>query len=145
MSIYKEILLYYDGTREGREALSYGANLSMVLGAKVHLISVFDLRASIVDSLGIVSELAWYQFEQNAQHILQEGTDWLTRWGIVVNGHLGYGTPVDEIVRAATELGIDLVIIGHRHRGYLARWWAGDGLSNLQDRLPCSVLSVKCP
>jgi hypothetical protein len=37
-------------------------------------------------------------------------------------------------------LGVDLIVVGHRPCGPIARWWAGPGNSQLLDRVDCSIL-----
>jgi len=43
----------------------------------------------------------------------------------------------------ANELHVDLVVVGHRCRTGLSRWWMGAGNTPLLDRVSCSIL-VAC-
>jgi nucleotide-binding universal stress UspA family protein len=140
MASYKKILLCYDGTREGRKALRYGADLALDLKAETHLMSVVDMRTSIAQSAGLLTDVACGRFEEAAREILQEGVDWLTERGVVAQGHFAFGHPIDEITRLANELKVDLVVVGHRARSGLSRWWMGAGNTLLLDRVSCSIL-----
>jgi nucleotide-binding universal stress UspA family protein len=58
-------------------------------------------------------------------------------------GHFAFGHPIDEIANLANELQVDLVVVGHRCRTGLSRWWMGAGNTPLLDRVSCSIL-VAC-
>lgn len=140
MASYNKILLCYDGTREGRKALRVGANLALDLKAETHLLSVVDMRTSIAQSAGLLTDVACSRFEEAAREILQEGVDWLTERGVTAHGHFAFGHPIDEIANLANELKVDLVVVGHRARSGLSRWWMGSGNTPLLDRVSCSIL-----
>ena len=40
----------------------------------------------------------------------------------------------------ARRIGADLVVLGHKQRTRLERWWSESEESNLLDRVTCSVL-----
>jgi nucleotide-binding universal stress UspA family protein len=143
MASYKKILLCYDGSLEGRKALRCGADLALDLQAETHLLSVVDMRSSIAQSAGLLTDVACSRFEETAREILQEGVNWLTERGVKAEGHFAFGYPIDEIAGLANELGADLVVVGHRCRSGLSRWWMGTGKTQLLDRVSCSIL-VAC-
>jgi nucleotide-binding universal stress UspA family protein len=143
MASYKKILLCYDGSREGRKALRCGADLALDLKAETHLLSVVDMRSTIAQSAGLLTDVACGRFEETAREILQEGVDWLTERGVRAQGHFAFGHPIDEIANLANELHVDLVVVGHRCRTGLSRWWMGAGNTPLLDRVSCSIL-VAC-
>lgn len=69
--------------------------------------------------------------------------NWLRERGVQAEGHFAFGYPIDEIANLATELKADLVVVGHRCRSGLSRWWMGSGNTQLLDRVNCSIL-VAC-
>jgi nucleotide-binding universal stress UspA family protein len=143
MASYSKILLCYDGSLEGRKALHCGAQLTLDLRAEAHLLSVVDMRSMIAQSGGVVSEFASDSLERTARAILQEGVDCLVSRGLTAQGHFVIGNPIEEIAARAEELKVDLVVVGHRCRTRLSRWWMGAGNTALIDRLSCSIL-VAC-
>lgn len=143
MASYKKILLCYDGSLEGRKALRCGADLALELKAEAHLLSVVDMRSSIAQSAGLLTDVACGCFEDTARAILQEGVTWLTERGVHAEGHFAFGYPIDEIAILAKQLDVDLVVVGHRCRSGLSRWWMGAGNTQLLDRISCSIL-VAC-
>ncbi|HSC46457.1 MAG TPA: universal stress protein, partial [Gammaproteobacteria bacterium] len=58
----------------------------------------------------------------------------------ISTGHLVHGDPVAEIVKLAERVKADLVVVGHRERGPVARWWNTPTSMSLLDKLDCSVL-----
>src|SRR6266852_2296647 len=61
--------------------------------------------------------------------------------GLTVIDHLVVGEPVDVLTKLVTELGIDLLILGHpRSKSFALRWWRGSVDAVLIERVRCSVL-----
>ena len=139
MAAFKNILLCYDSTREGRRALLQGAELAEKLGAETHLLAI---AATIVGGhmVELPSEVALREEEKNIKDVLREGVERLRARGLVATGHLAFGRPIEQIPAVARDLDVDLIIIGHRPCGVMARWWAGPGNAQLLDLIDCSIL-----
>ena len=60
--------------------------------------------------------------------------------GFQPDTRLNMGDPGPEICGIAKEFHADLVVIGHRQHGTLARWWSGSVATYLADHLNCSML-----
>jgi nucleotide-binding universal stress UspA family protein len=139
MAAFTNILLCYDSTREGRRALLQGAELAEKLGAETHLLAI---APTIVGDpmVALPSEVALREEERNIKDVLREGVERLRARGLVATGHLAFGRPIEHIPAVARDLAVDLIIIGHRPCGALARWWTGPGNSQLLDLVDCSIL-----
>ena len=139
MAAFKTILLCYDSTREGRRALLQGAELAQQLGAETHLLAI---APTIVGSsmMDMPSAVALQEAERNIRDVLREGVERLRARGLVATGHLAFGRPTEQIPVVARDLGVDLIIIGHRPCGVVERWWAGPGNAQLLDHIACSIL-----
>jgi nucleotide-binding universal stress UspA family protein len=139
MAAFENILLCYDSTREGRRALLQGAELAQKLGAQTHLLAI---AATIVGGhmVALPSEVALREEEKNIREVLREGVERLRARGLVATGHLAFGRPIEQIPAVARDLGVDLIVIGHRPCGVMARWWAGPGNAQLLDLVDCSIL-----
>ena len=137
--MYRNILLCYDGTEEGRSALTEGAEVALSMNAHTHLLAI--LRSSgadlASDTLG-PGHLPDQQ--QAAMRILREGVEWLKARNLDAQGQLVFGDPVSHIATCARTLGCDLIVIGHRHRSRLARWWSEAEEASLLEQAPCSIL-----
>ncbi len=139
MAAFTNILLCYDSTREGRRALIQGAELAETLGAETHLLAI---AATLVGGsmVELPSEVALREEEKNIRDVLHEGVERLRARGLVATGHLAFGRPIDQIPAVARDLGVDLIIIGHRPSSAMERWWAGPGNAQLLDLVDCSIL-----
>jgi nucleotide-binding universal stress UspA family protein len=74
------------------------------------------------------------------QNILAEGVERLKAMGFSPTARLSMGEAGREIAGAAEEIGANLVVIGHRPDGPLARWWFGSVGTYLVKHLSCSFL-----
>jgi len=72
--------------------------------------------------------------------ILAEGVERLKTMGFSPTARLGMGGAGQEIVGVAEEIGANLVVVGHRPTGPLARWLFGSVGTYLVKHLHCSVL-----
>jgi len=136
--LYKKVLLAYDGSVEGRLALREGAKLAQYCGAEVFLLAVVEPSFGATLEGGVMvpidDQIATYQA------ILDEGVRRLQAIGFSPTARLGMGAAGQEIAGVAEEIGANLVVVGHRPTGPLARWWFGSVGSYLIKHLRCSVL-----
>ena len=100
-------------------------------------------RASAIPE-GVTPELVRCE-DERAQALLDEGIQWLKDQGLAATGSLDYGNAVDCIAEVAGRIGADLIVLGHRHRSRLARWWSESDEESLLERIRCSVLIAMAP
>ena len=137
--MYKKVLLAYDGSVEGRRALREGARIAQLCNAEVFLLAVVEVSAGTGTpeggfALPISEQVEIYD------RILGEGAERLRAMGFSPTARLGMGEAGREIAGVANEIGANLVVVGHRPDGPLARWWFGSVGTYLTDQLRCSVL-----
>jgi nucleotide-binding universal stress UspA family protein len=136
--MYKKVLLAYDGSIEGRRALREGAKLAQFCGAEVFLLAVVEPSFGATLEGGVMipmdEQIATYEA------ILAEGVERLKAMGFSPTARLGMGAAGQEIAGVAEEIGANLVVVGHRPSGPLARWWFGSVGTYLIKHLRCSVL-----
>lgn len=123
MPVYRNLLVYYDGSPESRSALLHVAQLGSALAATVHVLSVIDIGTAVGASLGYMSDVVCLQMEGDAKQTLNEALDHLRDSGTVARGYVGAGNVVDNIARYAQILNADLLVVGHRNQRGLAGWW----------------------
>jgi nucleotide-binding universal stress UspA family protein len=75
--------------------------------------------------------------------VLEEGTERLTRMGLLHEARLEHGQPAERISAVAHEIAADLVVVGHRRQGVVAGWLLGSVTSDLTNSLPCSLLVAR--
>jgi nucleotide-binding universal stress UspA family protein len=139
--MYQKILLAYDGSVAGRRALREGAALALLCHAEIFLLAVVDIQVAALATAGIFTNALLEKEPYEAE--LAEGVQRLETLGFRPQFRLGVGYPGQQIVEVATEIGADLVVAGHRHKGPLTEWWSGSVGNYLVKNLKCSVLIGK--
>ena len=137
--MYRKVLLCYDGSAEGRKALREGAELARAMGCEAYLLAI--CRSLIASSVpeGVTPQLASCE-ETIAKALLDEGVQKLNELGVRAQGTLVFGDPLVHIPHYARQIAADLIVVGHRPRGRLARWWSGSREQTLLDLVSCSIL-----
>jgi nucleotide-binding universal stress UspA family protein len=136
--MYRKVLLAYDGSIEGRRALREGAKLAQLCRAEVFLLAVVELSSIVTVDAGVTVPID--EQTANYESVLAEGVERLKALGFSPTAKLEAGDPGHKIADVAEEIGAQLVVVGHRPQGPLARWWFGSVGSYLVKRLRCSVL-----
>jgi nucleotide-binding universal stress UspA family protein len=136
--MYRKILLAFDGSPDGREALVQAESLASACGAAVHLLAIIDPSESmlIVEAISFVPENQRFVI----QTVLDEGVKRLRRAGCMATSELKYGKPAERIILSAREIDADLIVVGHRDQGTLARWLNGSVGESILHEPPCSLL-----
>ena len=150
--MYRNILLCYDGSIEGRNALKEGTEMALSMGAHTHLLAILrnngaDLGTDVAESKesrvsapALAPGHLLNEHQQEAMRILREGVEWLKTRNLDAQGQLVFGDPASHIAACARTLAIDLIVVGHHRRGRLARWWSEDEDAVLLEIAPCSIL-----
>jgi len=141
--VYKKIMMAYDGTAEGRNALVECADIAAFANAETHLLAVASMPSTMFLTEGFVPEELIETEKKRMQGVLDDGVANLRGRGFTPIPHLAVGEPVEEIGRAAKDLGVDLIVVGHKQESrWAARWWKGSVSASLVDYVPCSLLIV---
>ena len=136
--MYRNILLAYDGSPDGREALAQAKNLASMYGATVRLLAVIDPSENflVVEGMSFVADNQRFV----TQSVLDAGARRLRGAGCTATSDVRYGNPAEQIVLSAREMKADLIVVGHRDQGSLARWLNGSVGASILHHPPCSVL-----
>ena len=126
--MYRRILLAFDGSPDGREALAQAQSVAAACGPSESLL-VVEAMSFIPDDQPFV-----------IQAVLNEAVRRLEGTGCTATSELKYGKPAEQIILAAVEIEADLIIVGHRDQGMLARWLNGSVGESILHQPPCSVL-----
>lgn len=142
--MYKCILLAYDGSEAGQQALLESREIAQWSGAALWLVAVMPSPANLAgyDGSIYIPEIA-ARDKQRYQTILDDGLRRMTEAGFQTQGELLMGDSVHEIAQFARKVNADLIVVGHKHLdSWAARWWRGSTSSALIEHAPCSVLCV---
>jgi nucleotide-binding universal stress UspA family protein len=111
----------------------------IAMQCEAHLLAICRSLVTTAIPDGVTPSLVQCE-ERDATALLDEGVRWLQERGVRAEGALEFGNAVECIAEAAERVGADLVIVGHKPRGRLARWWTESDEATLLERLRCSVL-----
>ncbi|MDB5743711.1 MAG: UspA domain protein [Polaromonas sp.] len=142
--MYKRILLAYDGSASGQQALLECHGIAQWSQSELTLIAVMQFPLSGITLEGGIYDEALQESEKDRYHaILAQGLRKLADAGVTARGELVIGDAVNEITRCAERVQADLIVVGHKHlNGWAARWWHGSVSKALIELAPCSVLVV---
>ena len=142
--MYKRILLAYDGSDAGQNALLDCRELAHWGQSELFLVAVMPSAMSFVGLEGGVYDVELEERERaKYQSILQDGLRRLEQAGYSARGEVVTGEAVDEITKYARKIEAKLVVVGHKHLdSWAARWWRGSISGALIEHAPCSVLCV---
>lgn len=143
--MYKRIILAYDGSASGQQALLGIKELAYWERPKLTLVAVMPSADMEVGSLemGYFANASMETLEATMQEQLQEGVKALRDMGLDADGELLKGEVIHEITRYAQAQSADLIVVGHRHeKNLLRRWWSGSTARSMVEESPCNVLIV---
>ena len=139
--MYRKILVAYNGSPESRSALDEVMRLVSDASVEVHLAGVVHYPSAYLLAGEYVPEVALADEREHMEADLKDAHALLAGKGLNVREHLVVGEPVDVITKLVSELGIDLLILGHpRSKSFAMRWWRGSVDAILIERVRCSIL-----
>lgn len=142
--MYKRILLGYDGSESGQQALLGSREIAQWSQAELVLVAVMPLPITALGPEGgVYDETLEREERARYQAILDAGVQRLAQAGLSARGEVLKGDPVQELAQAAARLQADLIVVGHKHLdSWTARWWRSSVSKALIEHAPCSVLVV---
>lgn len=140
--MYKTVLLAYDGSEAGQQALLDCREIVQWSHAELRLIAVMPHPVTSVAAEGwVYTQEADVAQRERHQNVLDSGLQRLREAGLTAQGELVQGDAVLEIARCASRIGADLIVVGHKHLdSWAERWWRGSVSKALIEQAPCSVL-----
>lgn len=137
---FREIAVGYDGTPEAKVALRRAERLARPSNARIKLLTVVTPPvATPVMVPGTYSP----EYPPEPQRVVQEGLDSIEAALAAESIRLD-GDPATELARECEE-GVDLLVVGSRGYGPLARVLLGSVSRRIAGDAPCPVLVVRRP
>jgi len=120
--IATHILVGHDGSRDAETAFEDALDLAALARARLSVVSVAsppEPPTEVETQAAIESATAHYEklFEslrRQAQELQVE-----------LHTHVLVGHPADQILKWASQHGVDLIVVGHRGRSAIAEWVSG--------------------
>ena len=114
--MFQTIVVGTDGSETANRAVARAAELASETGGVLHVVTAF--KAPSVQQLeaqraSLPEEFRWsVSADSDAQDILRDATGLASRIGVKVETHLSTGDPAKVILKAAQDLGADLIVVG---------------------------------
>ncbi len=138
--MFKQVLLCYDGSMVGRGALKQGAELAILVGAQVHVLSCISSDApDPVVLAGAAGQPCLVDIDAEYRDLLDKSVAWLRNRGVAAQGYLAKGNTLEQIVAHAKRLGVDLIVVANYPRPTGGRWWSGPERQSLAERVNCAI------
>lgn len=133
----KHLLVGFDGSEESWHALKWAHELAQQTAAKLDVVAV--VRPPEVGA-DVETEAIIHNARKHFRNLVSEAVAELhpEAEAIVLVGH-----PAERLLRYAEEHDIDHIVVGHRSRGAIERWWAGSISRQVSDYATCSVTIVR--
>jgi nucleotide-binding universal stress UspA family protein len=145
-----KILLATDGSETAESALDFVQAFPFPEDSDITLITVMEeemLAGTGHEGLSVEQQRTLRETKEAVreacEELLDKQSERLRNAGWAGSTLLRSGHPADEIVRAADELDIDLVVVGSHGLTGIKRYLLGSVSSRVLEYAPCSVLIVK--
>src|ERR1700678_3001103 len=126
--MFKNVLVGADQSSTALLAVKSAVELASVYGAKLHIVTAYKAESARLAQLP-------------ADALLEELTAIATRANVEVEMHAATGEPAEAIIRVATRVGADLIVVGNKGmRG--AKRVLGSVPNSIAHHAECSVLIV---
>ena len=125
--MYKKMLVPIDGSLRSEVVVRHAAETAKALGCSVRLLTVVDLtkkngQKTASDSSDEAASLAWVETEiEQAEGYLRPVAERLCEQGLSPEMEVRFGNPGEEILKAASEYGSDIIAMATRSRRGVAR------------------------
>jgi nucleotide-binding universal stress UspA family protein len=145
--MFKKILVTTDGSDPAKHALDFGAGLAERDGAELVVLTVvpsvpfyFEEEGEISYYPQLIDDLDQFHKKLLSEVIQDLQTD---HDGLKVSTILRKGNPARNIVEAARDEDVDLIVIGNRGTGGLISWMLGSTSRSVAEACTVPVLIVK--
>lgn len=145
MSQLNKILVAYDGSPHSKEALAWAIDLSLLSGAQVTAVKVFEGSQfySVVETGGMRFFEALEEMQQEDKRLMEEVVAIGEHSGVKVTGEILQGNVAGELLSYAKKNNFDLIIAGTKGQGVLEELLMGSVTRNLVSLARIPVMVVK--
>jgi nucleotide-binding universal stress UspA family protein len=135
----KTILIGYDEGEASKRALERGAQFAKAFDSQLIVTSIAPITTNIGRSAGPIDPT-----DPPEAHIqeLKHAQTYLEGQGIKADYAPGIGHPAETIAQVAEERGADLVILGTKEPGLIARLFGQSVSESVAHRVHCDVMFV---
>jgi universal stress protein A len=146
---YSKLLVPIDFSEHSKKTIEYATKLAALTSASIKILHVFQIPeypAAFYEGLYIEHEAIKTHVDKakrEASAQLSLIAEQIRAKGMEAEPILRSGNPYEEIVNAAKEIGVDLIVIGSHGYAGLGRLLLGSTAERVLQYAPCPVLVVK--
>jgi nucleotide-binding universal stress UspA family protein len=114
--MFRSILVAVDGSRESDKAVDIATDMALKLGAKIvflHVVNVPDVGQVPLAS-GNIEKTLRGALTETGKKVLEKATEVARRKGVSATQKISEGNPAMTIVKEASNLGADLIVMGSK-------------------------------
>ncbi len=142
MGVFAHLLVGYDGSAGSRRALAKALELAKETGARLSAVTVQHHLPRYGATVGEVDEERAVEAAE-ARRLANEIAAEAAEHSIPVTATVAVGHHGQEIVRAAKDVGADLIVLGHSGHSAMRDRLLGSVVENVSRHAECSVLIVR--
>jgi len=136
------ILVAVDASSHQQTVLDQAAELAILSGAQIHVVSVADAVGRGITAIHATSSGLFKNVEREVGEVLREACRRLSDQGVSCQTHAVNGLVSEQIVNLARDVKANLIIVGHRHLTWIQRLFENSVGHDLLTNAPCNVLVV---
>lgn len=142
--MFKTIVVGTDGSETATSALGLAADLAAQSGAALHIVSGYQKKSGLrVTGDGASTEQWAVSSTDEVEGILRDAAELARRRKVPVTTHHESGDPAKALVKVATSVEADLVVVGNRGMRGVKRLLLGSVPNAVAHSAPCAVLILK--
>jgi nucleotide-binding universal stress UspA family protein len=138
--MFRKIVVAYEGSGASEAALRRGGDLAKACHAELHLLGIVVTSGGLLLGPAFVPDELIETERRILLEALEDAAHIMRLDNITTKTCIRDGEPATEIAVYIKATGADLAVIGHNHKGMLARCFGGSVGAHLLDDLPCSLL-----
>ncbi len=140
--MFSSVLVPLDGSEYSERALAMALELARLSGAKVTVLTVvLAYKDAHVPTVALLEEHVRERAEAYLAPFLEQGAD----AGFELTGLVGHGDPAEEILRAASEESVDLIVMSTHGIGASGRHALGSVAMRVLQTAACPVMMIRIP
>jgi nucleotide-binding universal stress UspA family protein len=139
----KSILCPVDFSEHSRRAVVNAADLSRMFGAKLQVLAVAENLSRVYRGMPLYLGKGEADGKRHCKKELDKFLRDFDFEGMAYNRAVRYGEPHEEVLKAASEMGADLMVMGSIGRTGLTRVLMGSVAEKIARELPCSLIMMK--
>jgi nucleotide-binding universal stress UspA family protein len=144
--LFSKILVGLDGSDYSLNALEFAIDLAKKYQSQLVLVHVVMRQiyainppeAGVLAGTAIVREL-----EADGKAILAKGEETAKSQGVLVETRLRQGVPAEELLRAAVDEKVDLIVLGSRGLSQVKAFFLGSVSDKVSHHAKCPTLIVR--